>query len=207
MADKLKTVEDLTEDMFFWMASMPPSVTGLPMTIWISPEVEGYMPGVKVQSNYYKKISSTKMFLITLEDDPKIIGNTGVIKQKDLFAALKFVKANLDVLREYHTGNIPNLVDIMEIFKTYSLNCAKDKSLEEFLKIEKDNYEINKEKFLKEYEGKYIALIDGTIIDHDLDYSALAKRVFEKNDYRPIYMPLVSRKEKICRIKTPKFQK
>ncbi len=77
----------------------------------------------------------------------------------------------------------------------------------EIMEIEKINYEKNKKKYLKDYEGEYIALFDGLFLDNDSDYSNLAKRVYEKYGYRAIFMPYVTKKEKKHRLATPKFRK
>ena len=74
------------------------------------------------------------------------------------------------------------------------------------LEREREMYERNKEHYLSNYEGKYIALLSGVVLDSDKDFSNLAKRVFEKNGYKPIYMPLVTREEKEYKIASPKFK-
>lgn len=77
---------------------------------------------------------------------------------------------------------------------------------EDALELEKKFYELNKEMYVQQYEGKYIALLNGEVIGEDTDYSALAKRVFEESAYdynTPIYIPLVVKQEKPIKLATP----
>ena len=76
----------------------------------------------------------------------------------------------------------------------------------EKLKMEVNEFEFNKRRFLAEYEGKYIALVNGKVLDSDKDFNTLAKKVFGKYDYRPIYMPFVTREKRKFRIATPKIK-
>lgn len=76
----------------------------------------------------------------------------------------------------------------------------------EKLRMEVNEFELNKIRFLEEYEGKYIALVNGKVLDSDKDFHTLAKKIFEKYDYRPIYMPFVTREKHKIRIATPKFK-
>lgn len=64
----------------------------------------------------------------------------------------------------------------------------------ELLEIEKKIFEANKDKYLDEYEGKHIALMNGVVLDFDNVFSNLAKRVYEKYGYKAIFMPLVTKK-------------
>lgn len=44
---------------------------------------------------------------------------------------------------------------------------------------------------LSMYEGKFIALVAGQVVDSDVDFSRLAERVYAKFGYRDIFMPKV----------------
>ncbi len=61
-------------------------------------------------------------------------------------------------------------------------------------------YEANRESFLGEYEGKYIALINKRVVDSDVSFSDLAKRVYEKYGYKAIVMTKVEAKPEVVRI-------
>jgi len=67
-------------------------------------------------------------------------------------------------------------------------------------------YEEKKEDYLKNYEGKYIALLNGELLDSDVAISELAKRVYEKYGYIAIFIPLVTRRTKPYRISSPRFK-
>ncbi|MBI2919236.1 MAG: hypothetical protein HYY01_14780 [Chloroflexi bacterium] len=54
------------------------------------------------------------------------------------------------------------------------------------------------------YAGKYIALIEGEVVDSDSDFSSLAMRVYEKYGYKDIYMPKVER-ERTVRVSGPRL--
>jgi hypothetical protein len=45
---------------------------------------------------------------------------------------------------------------------------------------------------LKGYEGKYVAILNGKIVDCDEDKHALATRLYDKFGYQPIYVQLVT---------------
>jgi predicted RNase H-like HicB family nuclease len=64
-------------------------------------------------------------------------------------------------------------------------------------------FESHKEELLKAYEGKYVAIIDGKVVDSDEDGVALPLRVYKKYGYKAIYMPKVERERRIVHIPTP----
>jgi hypothetical protein len=45
---------------------------------------------------------------------------------------------------------------------------------------------------LKAYEGKYVAILNGQVVDCDEDKHALAKRLYRQFGYQPIYVQLVT---------------
>jgi len=61
-------------------------------------------------------------------------------------------------------------------------------------------YDQNKAEYLTKFEGKYITMLNGTVLDSDPDFSNLATRVYKKYGYQAIYMPLVTRREKPYKI-------
>jgi len=86
--------------------------------------------------------------------------------------------------------------------KTYFL------SYEEAIAIEKKIFEKKKEDYLKEYDGKYVALFNGVYLDSDEDFSALAKRIYATYGYdAPVYMPLVIKGERKYRMASPRLIK
>jgi Family of unknown function (DUF5678) len=63
-------------------------------------------------------------------------------------------------------------------------------------------YEAHKSRLARKYEGEYVAIVDGTVVDHDLDFETLAQRVFQKFGVRSICMPRVGREE--IRVRSPR---
>ncbi|HEY2732423.1 MAG TPA: hypothetical protein VGI70_00480 [Polyangiales bacterium] len=52
-------------------------------------------------------------------------------------------------------------------------------------------FERNRDRLRRDYEGEYIAVIDDAVIDHDLEFDALAQRVFARAGARNVFMPRV----------------
>ena len=42
------------------------------------------------------------------------------------------------------------------------------------------------------YEGKYVAVLNGQVVDSDVDERALVQRVYQKFGYQPMYVQLVT---------------
>jgi len=76
----------------------------------------------------------------------------------------------------------------------------------EMIEIEKRLYEEKKDEYLETYEGEYIALQNGEVIDHDCSFSVLAGRVYAKHGYKAIFFPFVSKRTKPFKSITPKFK-
>ncbi len=77
--------------------------------------------------------------------------------------------------------------------------------------------ELHKEKILKDYKGKYIAIIlnpqkelntplKEAIIGSAKDFHELASKVYKKYGHRTIYMPFVDIKERVIRIPSPRIK-
>jgi len=65
-------------------------------------------------------------------------------------------------------------------------------------------YEKNRSRLLQQHPGEYIAIVDRAVIDHDLDFEALATRVFARIGVRPVFMPRVQAGEARARIRSPR---
>jgi len=50
-----------------------------------------------------------------------------------------------------------------------------------------------REQLLDQYEGQYVAIHQGRVVDHDTDKLKLGLRVYQRFGYLPIYVQLVSR--------------
>lgn len=112
-----KILTDKSENIdFFWMANILPTYSGLPMNIWIYPKKNKEFPRIKVQKSYSPKVSSA-LFDVTIENEPKLVGNKGRIKKQDIERVKKFIKLNFDVLMDYWNHNELNLINIFERIK------------------------------------------------------------------------------------------
>lgn len=80
-------------------------------------------------------------------------------------------------------------------------------SEEEALQLEKKTYEFKKNRLIKEFNGKYIALLNGDVLKADNDFSSLASWVYENYPDTPIFMTYVSKEDRKARISTPRIKK
>lgn len=67
-------------------------------------------------------------------------------------------------------------------------------------------YETNRRRLVAEYKGKYIAILDGRVIDADTDFSILAERVFRQEGCKDIFMPRVAEGPEVVNIPSPQFR-
>ena len=64
-----------------------------------------------------------------------------------------------------------------------------------------------REQLLSQYEGQYVAIHKGQVVDHDSDKLRLGLRVYRQFGYQPIYVQLVTREEiPVKRIASPKLR-
>ena len=59
---------------------------------------------------------------------------------------------------------------------------------------EKKSFWALREQLLDQYEGQYVAIHEGCVVDHDPDKIRLGLRVYRKLGYQPIYVQWVSRR-------------
>lgn len=65
-------------------------------------------------------------------------------------------------------------------------------------------FEANRKRLARHYRDEYVAVVDRKVVDHDPDFSALARRVFAKYGLRPIAMPKVTPEERIIHLRSPR---
>lgn len=65
-------------------------------------------------------------------------------------------------------------------------------------------YEKHFKRLVDRYEGQFVAIIKGAVVDHDDDFAMLAERVFAKHGPRPIFMPRVVRAPRVARVRSPR---
>lgn len=68
-------------------------------------------------------------------------------------------------------------------------------------------FQENKAQILEKYKGDFIAIIENAVVDHDKEFPALAKRVYEKFGYQTTYMPFVESEPRVLRIPSPRVGK
>ena len=61
----------------------------------------------------------------------------------------------------------------------------------------------NQQELLAKYEGEYIAILSGEVVDVDNEFSILAERVYSRYGYKDIHMPRVEKRRPILHIPTP----
>ncbi len=85
-----------------------------------------------------------------------------------------------------------------ELFQDVEKNDASDEeqpqSLEASLLESWGNYlDEHWDELRQKYEGKYIAIWEGSVFDSDFDIGKLAQRVYSELGYRPIFMPFIGK--------------
>lgn len=65
-------------------------------------------------------------------------------------------------------------------------------------------YEAHRRQLLRRYPGEYVAILNGRVLDHDSDFSALAGRVFAKVGVRPLFMPQCVAGDQVVHLRSPR---
>ena len=83
----------------FEMSNLRMRRTGLPMCIYVS-EKGNSKPGarIKVSQVYGDKVFPSKFFVLTVSENPVVIGDIGNIKEKDVSLVKNFIVDNLSLL-------------------------------------------------------------------------------------------------------------
>ena len=56
------------------------------------------------------------------------------------------------------------------------------------------------EEFLGEYEGRYVAIVKGQVVDSDQDWELLARRMYKGWGHQSIFMPKVERERRVVQV-------
>src|SRR5262245_10672141 len=82
-----------------------------------------------------------------------------------------------------------------------------DSETDDRFEAEKRAFEAMREQLLGQYEGQYVAIRKGQVVDHDSDKLQLGLRVYRQFGYQPIYVQLVTREDlPTKRITSPKLR-
>ena len=101
--NELKELINSVDPVDLWeMSNLFQEDTGLPMVIWVSPKGNTkHGPRIKVSKTYSHKDTGRDSFSLTIEDDPKVIGNLGRIRARDAEKVMEWVILNKDLLLAY----------------------------------------------------------------------------------------------------------
>ena len=66
-------------------------------------------------------------------------------------------------------------------------------------------FEKHRHELLRDYEGKFIAIIRDQVVDSDADWEVLARRVYQRLGYGDIFMPKVERQPRRTHIPSPQL--
>ncbi|MET0388859.1 MAG: hypothetical protein ABW321_23000 [Polyangiales bacterium] len=67
-------------------------------------------------------------------------------------------------------------------------------------------YEQHRARLSRELAGQYAAIIDHSVVDHDADFDALARRVFTRHGLRNVFMPQVAAQARPVRVRSPRIE-
>jgi hypothetical protein len=107
----------LEDERLFEMANVVKEQTGLPFIIWILPKMSSHGARIKVQGDYSNKLRKDLLFIVTISDEPKVIGDTGELSESDINLAKEFVELNMEVLLDYWNEVDVNLASIFSKLK------------------------------------------------------------------------------------------
>lgn len=66
-------------------------------------------------------------------------------------------------------------------------------------------YENNAAALSERFEGEHLAIVDQEVVDHDLDFAALASRVERKYGARSVFMPECRRTPRVAEVRSPRI--
>jgi len=66
-------------------------------------------------------------------------------------------------------------------------------------------YEANLASLLEQFEGEFLAIVEGEVEDHDADVEALAARVAARYGARSVYMPRCQRALRVAEVRSPRI--
>lgn len=103
------------------------------------------------------------------------------------------------LLHEMQRGWRDLLEDMTRIIREKEYSSAPSSGFE----YEKECFEQMKEDLLKTYEGEYVAIYRGEVVDHGKNQIEVLNRVYKKYGYVEVYCHLVSKKPVTYKIVTP----
>jgi len=87
------------DEHLFFLTPLRPKRTGLLSVVFVSPMgLADHGPSIKVNNIYGEKASPEDWFIITIEDDPQVIGESAGLLACDVQKARKWVQVNKNEL-------------------------------------------------------------------------------------------------------------
>jgi len=68
----------------------------------------------------------------------------------------------------------------------------------------RQTFERMRSKLLKTHKDQFVAILNNQVVDADAEIGTLAKRVYTRFGYRPIYMQKVTEQPRVARISSPR---
>lgn len=65
-------------------------------------------------------------------------------------------------------------------------------------------FDRNRERLSARHRGEFLAILGERVLDHDPDFDALARRVFDRAGGQPLYMPHVVDPQPTRRVRSPR---
>ena len=120
-------------------------------------------------------------------------------------------KVVISVINQSDNSNLQKLIDYayyLDNSTSIKLNnkyikLSSNENREDLVNFEKQRYLENKENYIKHYEGKYIALMNGEVIEVDTQFSNIVKKVIDKYNDKPYYITLVNKDERKYKLRKP----
>jgi hypothetical protein len=89
----------------FELANLYPTTTGLPMTVWVSPQGNAqHGPRVKVCMAHGNRMDISNTAVVGISHPPRLIA--GSLTTPDMRAVFDWIEANMAALIDYWDGNI-----------------------------------------------------------------------------------------------------
>lgn len=66
-------------------------------------------------------------------------------------------------------------------------------------------FETNRANLMADHAGEYLAIVDGAVVDHDAEFGALARRVFERFPGRAVFMPRCHSDGRPVKLRSPRL--
>jgi hypothetical protein len=99
-----------TEDDFYFMSNLPPSFTGLPFLVWISPR--GFARhDVRVKVTRSHKVKRGEFIVVSVRPEVEVL--RGELKPDELRKLRKWIELNRETLVRFWEGDIQDTLEAL----------------------------------------------------------------------------------------------